>query len=260
MRNYTRVVLGLCLALLTWPLAACGGPALSSDDQVATRVAQELAVAATLTAVARAQTTPTIGDTPTAVATPAAPAPTEPPAPPTDAPAPSEPPPPPPTDIPVPPTAPPEPTAPPIAYTDINFNGNPTPAPDGDVDGEITIAGATPGEGGALVVRDFLAIRVDARIPGGAAKNGDGIQNVQIVVFDNQSGDTVIDQTESTAGYCSFGGGEPDCVIWRFAEHDNRWPKGQPVVNGSYSVNVTINPKDGAYPTVQWNFQFEVAQ
>jgi hypothetical protein len=258
MRSHTRAALGLSLALLTWPLAACGGPALSSDDQVATRVAQELAVAATLTAVARAQATPASADTP--IATPAA-EPTAPAAA-TDPPAasPTDPPPPPPTDIPVPPTAPPEPTTPPIAYTDINFNGNPTPAPDGDVDGKITIAGATPGQGGTPVVRDFMAIRVDARIPGTAATNGDGIQNVQIVVFDNQSGETVIDQTEGTAGYCSFGGGEPDCTIWRFAEHGNRWPKGQQVVNGTYSVNVTINPKDGAYPTVQWNFQFEVAQ
>jgi hypothetical protein len=261
MRNYLRLLTSLCLIACVFPLVACGGQAISSTDQIATRVAQDLAVAATLTAVARAQPTAE----PPQVATPEPSAlPTSAPPEPTALPEPTEAPPEPtqappePTDIPIPPTAPPEPTAPPIAYTDVNFNGDPKPGE--EVGGKIQIVGTVPSDSVFPVVRSFLAIRVFARFPASAAHDGEGVDNVQIRIESDETGETVQDQTEHTAGYCSFGGGEPDCVVWVFAEHGNKWPKGQPITNGTYTVNVTITPVDQNNPTVNWNFQFEVAQ
>src|SRR6266498_1221620 len=252
MRNQIRLITSLCVIACVWPIAACGGQAVSNADQIATGVAEDLAVAATLTAVARAQPTAapsaaTPESTPMPTSVPA----TAPPEPPTEAPAPS-------TDIPIPPTAPPGPTAAPIAYSDVNFSGNPVPGE--EVGGNIQIAGAELNDKHVLVVHRFLAIRVFARFPASAAHDGDGVDNVQIRISDDQSGETVQDQTEHTAGYCAFQGGEPDCVVWVFAEHNNQWPKGQPIENGTYTVNVTITPVDENNPTVNWNFQFEVSQ
>src|SRR6266508_3671926 len=232
MRNQIRLISSLCVIACVWPIAACGGQAVSNADQIATRVAEDLAVAATLTAVARAQPTAA----PSAATPESTPMPTS-----------------------VPATAPPEPpTEAPIAYSDVNFSGNPVPGE--EVGGNIQIAGAELNDKHVLVVHRFLAIRVFARFPASAAHDGDGVDNVQIRISDDQSGETVQDQTEHTAGYCAFQGGEPDCVVWVFAEHNNQWPKGQPIENGTYTVNVTITPVDENNPTVNWNFQFEVAQ
>ena len=81
-----------------------------------------------------------------------------------------------------------------------------------------------------------------------------------IAINDDQSGELVQERTERTAGYCSFGGGEPDCDIWVFAEHDNQWPNGQAVADGTYTVNISITQAGSSEPSVFWNFQFEVAQ
>lgn len=260
MRQHIRAVPCLCLLACLWALAACSIQPISSGDQVATRVAQDLAVAATLTAVARGQPTAiAIGDA-TATPTPAAVVvPTEPPPQSTDAPLPQPTEPPPqPTDIPVPPTAPPEPTEPPIAYSDVNFSGNPVPGD--EVGGKIQIAGAELNENQALVVRSFLSIRVFARFPDSATQDGAGVDNVQIAIGNDQTGDLVQQRIERTAGYCAFGGGEPDCVPWVFAEQNNQWPNGQPIADGSYTVNISITKLGDSEPSVFWNFQFEVAQ
>jgi hypothetical protein len=252
MRRHMRLITIVCLIASAWPIAACGGQAISSADQIATRVAQDLAVAATLTAVARAQPTAALPNaaTPEPTAIPSS-------APPTEAPLPTETP-PAPTDIPVPPTAPPEPTEAPIAYTDVNFSGNPVPGE--EVGGHIQIAGAQLNDNNVPVVHSFLAIRVFARFPASAAHDGDGVEQVRIVLTNDETGEIVQDRPEQTAGYCAFQGGEPDCVLWVFAEHDNKWPKGQPITDGTYRVDVTITPRAENNPTVNWNFQFEVAQ
>jgi hypothetical protein len=257
MQRHIRVLTSLCLIACVFSLAACGGQAISSADQVATRVAQDLAVAATLTAVARAQPT---AESPGA-ATPEptlAPEPTEPPEPTEAPPVPATEAPAPPTDIPVPPTAPPEPTEPPIAYTDVNFNGNPVPGE--EVGGKIQIAGTVPSDSVFPVVRSYVAVRVFARFPASAAGDGDGVKTVQIRIESDETGETVQERTEQAAGYCSFGGGEPDCAVWVFAEHDNKWPNGQPITDGTYTVNISITQSGASDPSVFWNFQFEVAQ
>ena len=266
MRNQIHLTTRLCLIACVCLLAACSLQPVSSADQIATQVARDLAVAATLTAVAGGDATPVAPADATATPAPAEATPTEPrpaadtpPPQPTDEPAqPTEAPAPQPTDIPVPPTAPPEPTTPPIAYSDVNFSGN--PAPGDEVGGNIQIAGAEPNENGVPVVRAFLAIRVFARFPSSAAQDGAGVDNVLIRINDDQTGELVQERAERTAGYCVFGGGEPDCELWVFADHNNQWPNGQPVSDGSYTVNVSITKAGDSEASVFWNFQFEVAQ
>src|SRR6266545_3023031 len=191
MRNQIRLITSLCVIACVWPIAACGGQAVSNADQIATRVAEDLAVAATLTAVARAQPTAapsaaTPESTPMPTSVPA----TAPPEPPTEAPAPS-------TDIPIPPTAPAEPTEAPIAYTDVNFSGNPVPGE--EVGGNIQIAGAQLNDNNVPVVHSFLAIRVFARFPASAAHDGDGVEQVRIVLTNEETGEIVQDRPEQTA-------------------------------------------------------------
>src|SRR5215218_7449206 len=181
MRNQIRLTTRLCLIASVFLLPACSLQPVSGADQIATQVARDLAVAATLTAVARGQSTPVAVAEATSIPTPAEVAPTEVPPlqwtevmplQPTEAPPPQ------PTDIPVPPTAPPEPTTPPIAYSDVNFNGDPKPGE--EVGGKIQIAGIVPSDSVFPVVRSFLAIRVFARFPANAAHDGEGVDNVQI--------------------------------------------------------------------------------
>ena len=48
--------------------------------------------------------------------------------------------------------------------------------------------------------------------------DGAGIESVTFTIRD-ENGDIVHERTERNPGYCVFGGGEPDCTVWRFSEH-----------------------------------------
>jgi hypothetical protein len=64
-------------------------------------------------------------------------------------------------------------------------------------------------------------------------------------------------RTEQTAGYCAFGGGEPDCNIWDFAEQGNQWPNGDSIEPGDYSLRATVYAEDGNSTTVEMNVQIQ---
>ena len=55
--------------------------------------------------------------------------------------------------------------------------------------------------------------------------DGAGIESVTFTIRD-ETGEKVHERTERNAGYCVFGGGEPDCTVWRFSEHGDKWPDG----------------------------------
>jgi hypothetical protein len=253
-------------------LAACGGPSpdASETDRVATRVAEELAVTMTLTAVAPPPT-----EVPTAVpveptATAAVPTDTAVPptavsteAPqatpvPTNTPVPTETPVSAPTD-----TPPPEPTATPILIAILPVDGS-----DGNQnlhndhavkDGRnILLPGFSQAQvSEPMVFRDRAVFRVEVFDDAAGSRDGDGIQNVTFTISD-ESGNPVHERTENQAGYCVFGGGEPDCDVWVFAEHDYRWPGGAPIVNGTYSVEAVINPENGEGVSWFWSFVVEL--
>jgi hypothetical protein len=245
-------------------LAACGGPSpdASETDRVATRVAEELAVAMTLTAVAPPPTEVPVEPTatvvvPTDTAVPSTVVTTEQP---TEAPAPTNTPAPAPTDTPPPP---PPPTATPILIAILPVDGsdgnqslhNNRPVMDGR---NILLPGFSQAQvTNPMVFRDRAVFRVEVFDDNVGYKDGDGIKNVTFTITD-PGGNPVHERTENHAGYCVFGGGEPDCNVWVFAEHDYRWPDGAQIVNGTYNVNAAINPEHGDGVDWIWSFIVEL--
>lgn len=269
-RNGMGTGRGLALAATACLAVACGQPSvaaptaappvtaptaeLSSGDRIATRVAEDQAVAATLTAIAQANQP---AATPTAPpATMAEVLPTEPP--------------PPPTEVPLPPTAPPPPEEP-VAYKSVPPDGNFTPDSEmidnngvslGRIKGSLKIADVSDSKDGLPLVKDRLAIRISASFAKNSlpANDGDGIDHVHISITrdegDNQQ--ELHSRDETTDAYCSFGGGEPDCELWDFGAHDNQWPNGTPLQNGRYKVTATIFLKGIDFAQPFWFTSFYI--
>ncbi len=80
-----------------------------------------------------------------------------------------------------------------------------------------------------LVYPDYLPaatkslwFRVYAHEPASSNVDGKNIDNVTFSIQDS-SGVEVYFREEKTAGYCAFGGGEPNCNIYDFASHNYEW-------------------------------------
>lgn len=109
-----------------------------------------------------------------------------------------------------------------------------------------------------LVFKDKLVFRVVAYDTGHSKKDGAGIESVTFTIFDADD-NIVHERTERTPGYCVFGGGEPVCNVWIFAQHHYRWPEpydNQPIANDDYNVKIQIKPQQG--DTANWNFNFRI--
>ena len=292
MRIRQDFVLMICLlSLLALVLAACGAspavPAATPDSiatRVADRVAEELAVAATLTAKAPQSTA-----TPSAAAASSTTPPTSVPASPTALPqptrantavptatsAPASPPQQPPTATrtrqpPAPTATQPLPTQTPttrpnkVAIAVVTTNGgfvdDPIIRNGRDVNNgqNIILPGFAQNEVSSptMIFRDRIVFRVevfDKNTPG-PHTDGAGIQNVKFVIT-GPNGE-VHSRSENTAGYCAFGGGEPNCDVWVFSQRGNKWPNGKTIENGDHNVTITITPKQGK--PVQWFWQFKI--
>ena len=85
--------------------------------------------------------------------------------------------------------------------------------------------------GSADVVEDELAFRVRAFDPRRGTRDGDGIRNVDMIILDSD-GREVYRKRENNAGYCAFGGGEPECSVYDFAANDYTWPNGEEIRRG----------------------------
>lgn len=232
MRN--QILRALVYAVLSGlALAACGAPAATPEpDRVATRVAEELAVAATLTAAAPPATQPPLTNT----IEPTAPQPTD----------------------------TPEPTQPPLSPT-------PTREIDRVIPGAGTTNGllgviALPGYTGPLeepiIFQDRIVFHLQVYDPGtGSQAIGAGIQTVDFFISD-PNGESVHQRTEQNPLYCAFGGGDngQPCNVWVFAEHGNAWTNGQAVVNDvcCYEVNMAVHTQDPAKDGANWRFTFIV--
>ena len=101
---------------------------------------------------------------------------------------------------------------------------------------------------GLPVVKTMLSIRVAAcATPCDVEKqDGSGITEVSFAFFTGEeaTGDPVYVHTEKNAAYCAFGGGEPDCTVWDFAQHRNQWPTGKPLIPGAHVVQMTVRGND----------------
>lgn len=105
----------------------------------------------------------------------------------------------------------------------------------------------------ADTVKDALVFQVKASANSG--NDGAGIDRVDLRIF--KEGQEVYQRTERNAAYCAFGGGEPHCNIWVFAEHENSWPDGRPVESGPHLLQATVYAKNGQTTTVETIIQIE---
>ncbi len=84
--------------------------------------------------------------------------------------------------------------------------------------------------------------------------DGAGIRDVEFQISDDFG--RVHQRIERNPGYCVFGGGEPDCTVWRFSEHNNRWPDGSELHEGFHNVQIIITAQTGQ--RINWNWGFVI--
>jgi hypothetical protein len=167
----------------------------------------------------------------------------------------------PPTPTPIPtPTAIPPTNTPPPTPTRPLFALVPVDGGQSDLEGQIIIPGFTLDglkgpEYDGVIFRDRLVFQVEVYDPNRGNHDGAGIEKVNIKIFD-PDGNKVHERTENNAGYCVFGGGEPDCNVFRFDQNNYRWPEeGQPAIeNGRHSVQIDITAEDNQTETWNWSF------
>jgi hypothetical protein len=147
----------------------------------------------------------------------------------------------------------PAPTAQPVVETVVVTApppDQPSPTPlrlrtariEGDT-GKIRATIVWPDYGGPATTE--LVFWVEARNPSVGKKDGAGIKSVDFALTDS-NGQDVYSHTENTSRYCGFGGGVPDCVIFRFADNNFNWPgTNLPIQNDDYTLTATVNSADG---------------
>jgi len=109
-------------------------------------------------------------------------------------------------------------------------------------------------------VRGALAFRVRAFDPSVGNRDGDGIRNVDMIVLDSD-GREVSRKRESNAGYCAFGGGEPNCTVYDFSDNNNRWPNGERIRDGGdYTLRAVVTAKDGRRTTMDTDVRVETGE
>jgi hypothetical protein len=143
-----------------------------------------------------------------------------------------------PTPIPSPTAVPPTPT--PVVVADLPISiGQPSNANNPD-------AGDFP-QGRVewhLETSDNFLFRFYVRDIDKGDYDGAGVDTVTLTVQD-QSGHVVDERREGTAGYCIFGGGEPVCNSWVIDNGVYKWKStGETVVDGTYNLSVSVQPKD----------------
>jgi hypothetical protein len=270
--NKNSLIHMFCLIFVGLLLVACGAqPQTEEPDRIATRVAEEKVIAATLTADASlSQPPPTSTPVPSAAEGPVPPTataipPTDTPVPPTatsvesptETPAPVD------TDTP-PPLPAPTPTPTPILIAVLPVDGS-DGNPNLHSSYEEIKKGRTivlPGYSQAdvtepMVFRDQVVFQVEVFDASVGSRDGDGIKDVKITIRD---GDKVVhEQIEEQAGYCAFGGGEPDCNVWVFTDRDYKWPGGEPIINyRTYNVDMVVTPEEGEVSNWRWSFKVEL--
>jgi hypothetical protein len=111
---------------------------------------------------------------------------------------------------------------------------------DGTIDFELVLS------------REYL-LRIKTR-KHGSANDGDGIDHVRFIMM-GEGHVTLYANTEKTAKYCIFQGGEPDCNPWPKTNGHYVWGNGGPEIkSGEYQVTIRIALKSDPTNESEWNF------
>jgi hypothetical protein len=166
-----------------------------------------------------------------------------------------------PTSTPTPTLIPPTPTSVPPTPTPPLIVDVPVDGGQSELEGQIIIPGFKPEklkgpEFDGVIFRDRLVFQVEVYDPSQGNKDGAGIEKVKITIERLEDNQIVHERTENNAGYCVFGGGEPDCNVLVFAQSNNKWPeKGQPTIeNGLHKAFIEITTKDNEIENWNWSF------
>lgn len=142
---------------------------------------------------------------------------------------------------------------------------------DGD-DGNDFIRGSSQSNGGRVVLlpgfppeavtdtpvfNGRMALRVEVFDTRRGQNDGDGIQTVTFTIVDNFTGEPVYSNVEEQHPFCLFGGNDPLCTTFVFAQNGLRWPNGEPMFNDGYTVNIDILALNG--DETQWRWLFQLA-
>jgi hypothetical protein len=234
---------GMLLIVMLFSACNAGAAATPEPDRVGTRVAEELAVSQTLTAVAKAanpavtevaEVEPSAAPAPTVTEEPTVVAPT--------------------VAAPKPPT-PTKTAAPEQADPFVPGGGDPK-----GLIGKMLL----PGYGGSSEQVDLpvftqqIVFQLLVHDPNIGSQDGAGINSVDITIFD-PNGAVVQTRTEFNAAYCAFGNDQPACPAWKFAEHGNQWPTGIPVCRGQgYQAIMIVHAQNGDNEGALWRFNFDI--
>ena len=102
-----------------------------------------------------------------------------------------------------------------------------------------------------------LSLQMVVRVAQAGSRDGSGIDRVEIEVVDEDA-DTVYTQTENSAGYCLFGGGEPACTLLQLTS-GQKWPgTNRTIEDGYYTAYFTVIPKDSYVNDGNWSQNFEI--
>lgn len=114
---------------------------------------------------------------------------------------------------------------------------------------------------GIIRFDDALVFGVDVFDDTVGPRTGDGIKEVQFdVYYFNDDGDKVQVhfQRELRVPYCVFGDPGTTCNVWRFSEHDNRWPNGEPLTPDTvFRADITITATSGDEALWLWQFRMD---
>jgi hypothetical protein len=88
----------------------------------------------------------------------------------------------------------------------------------------------------------------------GLTEDGAGISEVIFTVTDSNN-NILLQNSESTAGFCVFAGGEPNCNPWTFEDFVYKWtPGGAIVADGTYNLEVRVILDDPNSDQGRWDY------
>jgi hypothetical protein len=107
------------------------------------------------------------------------------------------------------------------------------------------------------VVSDKLVFRIKPYDTNVGTDEGAGIEHVDMYVID-PNGNEVNYEHESATKFCGFGGGDPDCNEYVFADNDNKWKNGQDIQNGTHTLRSVVFADSGEVRQFEWQIQIQL--